>query len=136
VRYALVIVCSQNPETLDELTVWKSMSPWKSVEFVPPSVKTPPGSSSEAVGSLEKRVMKKENSGSDSSLLLMSACQKGADSVLAMPSNPRPMMPASWPSINPELKASTATGTQVSIADGEIKTQDPFTAGAERPGPP
>jgi hypothetical protein len=85
------------------------MAPWYSVEFVPPSVKTPPGSSTAADWTSSKRVMKKENSGLVSKLLAMRACQKGTALVLAMPWNARPMIPESLPLINPEDRALIAT---------------------------
>jgi hypothetical protein len=83
---APVTVCNQKePPDPTDVKFRKSISPWKSVEFVPPSVKTPPGSSVAADWSSTKRVMKKENSGVVRRLLSTRACQKGTALVLAMP---------------------------------------------------
>lgn len=80
-----------------------SMSPVNKVEFVPPRVKTPPGSSTSAVGSSRNRVSQKPISGEVSFPPSASACQNGVERVEAMVLNASPRIPETEPSRRPEV---------------------------------
>ena len=69
------------------------MSPVNRLEFVPPNVKTPPGSSAWALVSLLNLANQNDISGELHILLLVSACQKGKDLVEASDWNARPIRP-------------------------------------------
>lgn len=85
------------------------MSPVNKVELVPPNVKTPPGSSSTACGSVRNRVIQKLISGDVSWLPWASVCQKGIERVEAIVSKASPMMPETEPSRRFDDVWSTAT---------------------------
>ena len=103
-------VCNQKDWVVPDGNGWKSISPWKKVEFVPPRVKVPPG----LVAVLEetwpfRRVMKNDISELGSWLPSTRACQKGVAPDAAMVSKANPMIPAREPSIRPSEISLTAT---------------------------
>jgi len=84
-----------------------SISPVKSDEFVPPSVKTPPGSKFWV--DEEERVSQNDISGAESWLLSIRACQNGTASVLARDWKANPIRPETGASTRPVVIASTDT---------------------------
>ena len=85
------------------------MSPLKSVEFVPPRVKTPREARNDAETGLRSRPSQNDISGELSRLLSVAACQKGAAPVLARALKPRPSRPDTGLVTRPLVIASTTT---------------------------
>ena len=83
------------------------MSPLKSVEFVPPSVKTPPEARDDAEVGLVSRASQNDISGALSRLV--TACQKGVAWVLARDSKAKPIRPDTGAVTSPLVIASTDT---------------------------
>ena len=85
------------------------MLPLKSVEFVPPRVKTPPEARDVSVAGLRSRPSQNDISGELNRLLLVIACQKGVDCVLARDWKAKPIRPDTGAFTRPVVIASTAT---------------------------
>jgi len=112
-----------------------SMSPVKSELFVPPSVKTPPGSSVDAEGFVFCLVSQKDISGEVSVLVDTSVCQKGGACVLAMASKARPMIPETLPSKRPPVSLSTAKNCWLATVKPPIETESEESFPATAPDP-
>ena len=85
------------------------MSPLKSVEFVPPRVKRPPGARDVSETGLRLRASQNDISGVLNKLLLVRASQKGVDPVLAMGWKAKPIRPDTGAFTRPVVIASTTT---------------------------
>ena len=83
------------------------MSPVKSVEFVPPRVKTPPGARDVAEAGLRSRANQNDISGVLN--WLVTASQNGVEFVLARASKARPIRPDTGASTRPVVIAFADT---------------------------
>jgi hypothetical protein len=101
-----------------------SMLPVYSDELVPPSVNTPPATST--VGVDDERVIQKLISGESSRPPAASACQKGVDCVAEMGEKARPRRPPTRPEISPEETwvAATEGGVRKRSEHGKSRGRD------------